>query len=120
MRRAKGKATGQSSRGAGSAVSGKQVDLEALRQKIANYVGSNGFEMVRAATEEAVKVGNLSSLKYLFEMIGLYPSTATAAEETDSDDLARVLLNRLNFGKETSLENTQAEVPTAARSDSVE
>jgi hypothetical protein len=121
MRKAKGKATRQSGKGAGSAGSRKQVDLEALRQRIANYVGSKGFQMVKTATEDTMKVANLSSMKYLFEMIGLYPPAATpCAEETDSDDLARVLLNRLKVGKGSGVENTEAEAAAAVRSDSVE
>lgn len=121
MRKAKGKGAGQSGRSAGCAGSRKQVDLDALRQKIANYVGSKGLEMVRTATDEAVKVGNLSSLKYLFEMIGLYPPTATeSAQETDGDDLARLLLKRLNVGKESNLDDTEGEAANAVRSDSVE
>jgi hypothetical protein len=120
MSKARGKTAGQS-RSKGSAASRKQVDLEALRQKIANYVGSKGFQMVKTTTEDAMKVGNLSSLKYLFEMIGLYPPTTMAgAGETDSDDLARVLLNRLDIGKETNTESAKGEAPTAVRSDSVE
>ena len=62
--------------------------LDALRLKITNHVGGKSMEMVKTATEECVKVGNLSALKYLFEVIGLYPLSPTAAaEESDSDDL---------------------------------
>ncbi len=68
-----------------------------------------------------VKVGNLSALKYLFEVIGLYPSSATAnGEHADSDDLTRKLLNRLEFGQEADAEDGKAACPAEVRSDSVE
>jgi len=41
-----------------------------LRQRIINHVGGKGMELVKTTTGECVKVGNLSALKYLFEVIG--------------------------------------------------
>jgi len=98
MARAKGKTGARKSRASGSTESRKQVDLDSLRQKIANHVGEKTMAMLRTTTDECVKVGNLSAMKYLFEVIGLYPASATAnAERADRDDLTRALLNRLDF-----------------------
>lgn len=72
MRNAKSKTPGRKSSGA--AEGRKQIDLEALREKIARHVSRKSLAMVRTTTEEVVKVGNLAALKYLFELIGVYPS----------------------------------------------
>ncbi len=70
------------------------------------HVGGKTMAMLRTTTEECVKVGNLSALKYLFEVIGLFPPTdAVDPEHTDSDDLTRELLNRLGIGQEGDAED---------------
>ena len=84
MRKAKGKGEGRTSKGFGSTACREQVDLDALRLKITNHVGGKSMAMAKTATEECVKVGNLSALKYLFGVIELYPLSPTAAaEESD-------------------------------------
>jgi len=40
-----------------TAAPSKQVDLDALRRKIVNYVGAKALPLVKTATAEAVKVG---------------------------------------------------------------
>jgi hypothetical protein len=89
-------------------------------------------KMTTAIAAEAEK-GNLPTFKYLFELLGTYPAPVVEhAEAEDSNDLARVLLNRFDFphkgpadeeqdgaakdeaGKDTAL------VPAGAREDSVD
>lgn len=80
--------------------SGKQVDLDGLRRKIANYVGGKALLMVKTSTDEAVKVGDLSAMKYLFELIGLHPASPNATVNTESDDgndIAAALLAELGI-----------------------
>jgi hypothetical protein len=121
MTKAKGKNAGRTSKSTRYSALRKPVDLDALRQRITNQVGGKAVEMVKTATEECAKVGNLSALKYLFEVIGLYPPSATAnAERADSDDLARELLNRLEFGQEADPEDGKVARPAEAGSDWVE
>jgi hypothetical protein len=79
------------------------------------------MDMVNTTTEEVIKVGNLSALKYLFEVIGLYPQAAApSAEDADSNDLTLALLNRLDIGKEAEAGDAKHELATAVGSDSVE
>jgi len=76
----------------------KPADLEAVRQRIRNTVGSHALAMVKTTMKEADK-GKYMAMKCLFEMVGLYP--ATAAEDTPHDDvLARTLLQRLGLLEE--------------------
>jgi hypothetical protein len=121
MRNAKGKTSERAGTTGGTAATRKEVDLDALREKIARHVSRKGLAMVKTTTEEVVKVGNLAALKYLFELIGVYPGgRAPIAEEADSDDLARTLLSRLDLRKREERDNEIPELPTGLEKDSVE
>lgn len=80
----------------------KPVDMQAIREAIANRVGAEAVDICAALAEEAKK-GELTPAKFLFEMIGLYPASAMQAtddEEVDQEegnDLAQVLLRRLSL-----------------------
>lgn len=75
----------------------KPVDLKALREEIRELVGSNALAMVEIAIEEVDK-GHYLAMKYLFEMIGLFPESATAREQAPQEEsLARTLLRRLQL-----------------------
>ena len=70
-------------------------DLAEIRRHIADIVGNGAVGMVETTIDQVGK-GHYLGMKYLFEMIGLYPATSTndAAEE---DSLAAVLLRRLGL-----------------------
>ena len=51
--------------------------------------------MVESTIEEVHK-GHFAAMRYLFEMIGLYPAEA-GQEEPDESSLAKILLRRLNL-----------------------
>jgi hypothetical protein len=94
------------------------VDLDALRRKIANYVGAKALPMVKTATDEAVKVGNLQSLKYLFELIGLHPAEGAGSTEPEvGNDLSALLLKQLGLGPVAD-EVEQADIAVKAESGS--
>jgi hypothetical protein len=76
--------------------------LAAIRQQIANLVGSQAVAMVRTTMEEAEK-GHYAAMKYLFEMIGLYPA-APQEEMPGEDSLAGTLMRRLGLPEEPMLE----------------
>jgi hypothetical protein len=101
MAKTKAKAKSRGEKKTGSALgSGKQVDMDGLRRKIANHVGGKALLMVKALTGEAVKVGDLSAMKYLFELIGLHPASPNATGPTESDDgndIAAALLAELGI-----------------------
>ena len=58
--------------------------------------------MVEITISEVDK-GHYAAMKYLFEMIGLYPA-ATQEENEGEDSLARTLLRRLGLPEEPMLE----------------
>lgn len=97
----------------------KPVDLKSLRQLIDNMVGEEAVEMV-ASTIAEVKKGHHAALKYLFEMIGLYPASATLATAED-DTVTKALFKRLDLPLEPLLDGAAKEgAKVAGASDTVE
>jgi hypothetical protein len=79
---------------------GKQAevveDLSELRQKISDLVARNAIPMVQQAIDAVREEGQYQAIKYLFEMVGLYP--AVALEDSESQDsLAQILLGQLGL-----------------------
>lgn len=85
----------------------KPVDLGEIRQKITNLVGEEAGPMVESAIEEAHK-GHFGAMKYLFEIVGLYPAGDGEAGPADNS-LAKILLHRLGLPEEPQLENQVTE-----------
>ena len=72
------------------------VDLPLLRREVAELIAKNAVPMVRQAIESVTEEGQYQAIKYLFEMIGLYPA-ATQDESPLLESLARTLLERLGL-----------------------
>ena len=96
------------------------TDLAAIRQRITDLVRDQAIPMVEITISEVDK-GHYSAMKYLFEMIGLYP--AAAQEESQGEDsLARTLLRRLGLPEEPMLEaeiKKDGQLESAAGKDAV-
>jgi hypothetical protein len=71
----------------------KPVDLVEIRQQIASLVGNDAVGMVEVTMEEVEK-GHYLGMKYLFEMIGLYPAAGEDGVVVP-DTMAAILLRRL-------------------------
>jgi hypothetical protein len=78
------------------------VDLAEIREQIAILVGNVAVGMVES-TIEGVGQGHYLGMKYLFELIGLYPATAPE-EDPVQDSLAATLLRRLALPETPTLE----------------
>lgn len=83
----------------------KAANLDEVRRKIALRVANQAPKMVDAAINEVMK-GEHQPMKYLFEMIGLYPEREV--EKGGQDALAETLLRRLHF-PEDSLKESEVE-----------
>ena len=98
MKKAMGKAkSGNAKRTAGKKPR-KSKDVTELRRQIESLVTRKAVTMVETAIGEADK-GHFAAMKYLFEMIGLYPGPSEA-EPQGEDSLARTLLRRLGMPEE--------------------
>ena len=73
----------------------KSVNLAEIRRQISDLVGNGAVGMVESTMEEVGK-GHYLGMKYLFEMVGLYPATSTD-EAPMEDSLAAILLRRLGL-----------------------
>jgi hypothetical protein len=67
------------------------LELAGLRRKITELVAQNAVPMVQQAIDAVREDGQYQAMKYLFEMIGLYPAE-TGAEPSTEDSLAKILL----------------------------
>jgi len=74
------------------------VDLPLLRREVAELIAKNAVPMVRQAIESVTEEGQYQAIKYLFEMIGLYPAAAQD-ESLLRESLARTLLERLGLSE---------------------
>ena len=71
-------------------------ELAELRRKITELVAQNAVAMVQQAIDAVREEGQYQAMKYLFEMVGLYP--ATAQENTpEQESLAAILLAQLGL-----------------------
>jgi hypothetical protein len=103
----------------------KAVDLNQVRQNIANLVGASAVSMVETTIAEVDK-GHYAAMKYLFELVGLFPGDAETPAGGDAV-LAKTLLRRLGLPEEIKAEESVTkdtandEVnPQASKSDAVE
>lgn len=76
------------------------ADLSALRRRIMELVARNAVSMVQQAIDAVKEEGQCQAIKYLFEMIGLYPAAADDGSEAQSS-LAQALLDQLGLTEVT-------------------
>jgi hypothetical protein len=74
----------------------KPVDLVQVRENINNLVGESA-EAIATGVINVAKAGQLTSAKYLFEAIGLYPATEQTAPRQLENSLAHTLLTRMGL-----------------------
>lgn len=73
-----------------------ETDLSALRRRITDLVARNAVAMVQQAIDAVKEEGQYQAIKYLFEMIGLYPAITDDESEAQSS-LAQTLLEQLGL-----------------------
>ena len=98
------------------------VDLAEIRQQITNLVGNGAVGMVETTMEEVGK-GHYLGMKYLFEMVGLYPATTSGDGALVSDSMAATLLRRLGLPEAPLPEEKvtkDVETPTTVSDDGLE
>ena len=85
-------------------VSDSAVDLSAVRREITELVAKNAVPMVQQAIDAVREEGQYQAIKYLFEMIGLYPADAPD-ESAAQGSLAQILLDHLGLSHIATQEN---------------
>jgi hypothetical protein len=74
------------------------VDLAKIRDQIKQAVGGRAVDLVNDAMH-GVKNGHYLPMKYLFEVVGLYPASA-GPESPEDNSLAKILLKNLGIDPE--------------------
>ena len=87
-------------------VSAPNADLSTLRRQITNLVAQNAVAMVQHAIDAVNEEGQYQAIKYLFEMVGLYPAAADDESQVE-DSLAKTLLHHLGLPETTQHEAVQ-------------
>jgi len=77
------------------AENGNLPEVEVLRNELRSLVAQAAREMVETAIRQAMR-GQYQAMKYLFEMVGLFPADAETAA-SQQDPLAAELLKRLGI-----------------------
>ena len=80
------------------------ADISALRRQITDLVAQNAVAMVQHAIDAVNEDGQYQAIKYLFEMVGLYPAQFDD-ESPIEDSLVKTLLQHLELPEETPLES---------------
>lgn len=78
--------------------SAPEIALPELRQKITDLVARNAVAMVQCAIDGVMEEGQYQAIKYLFEMVGIYPASA-GSDDTAEDTLSKVVLRHLGIGE---------------------
>ena len=75
--------------------SSNSTDFQAAKT-ITDLVAHNAVAMVQCAIDAVQEEGQYQAIKYLFEMIGLYPAMA-GSEDVKPDSLTETLLKHLGL-----------------------
>jgi hypothetical protein len=70
------------------------ANLAELRTRITDLVAHNAVAMVQCAIDGVMEEGQYQAIKYLFEMVGIYPSVEGEAGQAE-DSLSKILLEHL-------------------------
>jgi hypothetical protein len=89
----------------------KPADIVKVRENITNMVTNSAKAIANQVIEDA-KSGQLASVKYLFEVAGLYPATEETAAALPEHSLAHTLLRRMGLPTEPVIRD-EDQVPAA-------
>jgi len=92
------------------ALASSALDIPELRRKIADLVAHNAVSMVQHAIDSVTEDGQYQAIKYLFELVGIYPAIADG-EEKGEDTLSQVLLRQLGIGNDETTDQDTPEYP---------
>ena len=71
-------------------------ELAGLRHEVTDLVAQNAIAMVQRAIDSVIEEGQYQAIKYLFEIVGLYPAS-DATETGEEESLAQTLLHHLGL-----------------------
>ena len=99
-------------------MSEKPADLPEVREQIRNLVGNAAVAMVKNGIAEANK-GHYAAMKFLFELIGLFPGEEGEEEGAGEGGLVKALFERLGVDAGPEVTNV-FRAKSGSESDAVE
>lgn len=103
---AKARRRGARKGGAGpkvTAVAKKPEEIQDVRNKITNAIVDESVEMAQRVVQSVKEGGNATTLKYLWEVAGLFPADPATASDAEREPLAHTLMQRLGFSMDALL-----------------
>jgi hypothetical protein len=86
-----------------TAVTKKPEDIQNVRSKITNAIVDESVDMAQRVVQSVKEGGNATTLKYLWEVAGLFPAGPATASDADREPLAHTLMQRLGFSMDALL-----------------
>jgi len=82
----------------------RTTNLDTLRLKITEMVAGRALVITQAALDDAEEEVNVAAMKYLFELIGLYPARSSEERDQEKADLVAILARKLGLPAEPIVE----------------
>jgi hypothetical protein len=71
-------------------------EMQKVRNNVTNVIVDGSLEMAARVIQSVTEGGQITALKYLWEVSGLFPSEAEA-DDGEPDSLAKILLDRMGI-----------------------
>jgi hypothetical protein len=71
-------------------------EMQRVQNRVRNVILDNSVEMARRVVQSVTESGQITSLKFLWDMAGLF-ANKKAPEEESPDTLAKILLERMGL-----------------------
>jgi len=76
-------------------------EIQRVQNRVANVILDNSAEMASRVVQSVTESGQITSLKFLWDVVGLFPA-GKAADEESPDTLAKILLERMGLDDDES------------------
>jgi hypothetical protein len=90
------KHTGKKSAPASDCRAKSKEEIQKARNGVTNVIVDGSVEMAARVVQSVAEGGQITALKYLWEISGLFPSEAEA-DDGEPDSLAKILLERMGI-----------------------
>jgi len=71
-------------------------EIQKVQNRVANVILDSSVEMAMRVVQSVTESGQVASLKFLWDVVGLFPEGSETGDESP-DTLAKILLERMGF-----------------------
>jgi hypothetical protein len=91
-----------------TAVAKKPEEMQGARNRVVNLIVDSSVEMTQRVVRSVSDGGNVSALRFLWEVAGMFPTTA-GADDGEQEATAKSLLERLGLHEELRKDEAEPE-----------